>query len=320
MMPPDQPGSRGSAARSGDSRSALDWAVRTDAAADVLRELDLRARRRRRRWQAAGGAAAVALLMVGLVWQVRRGDPGSVVTTQSPHMPAPKSAIVSMPERRTLSDGSIVELDSDSQIAVSFSEAVRRVTLTRGKAHFQVTKNAARPFVVSAGVVAVRAVGTAFAVELGSRAVEVLVTEGRVAVTKSAEQTNPAEANPDSAAPMAPAFVDAGKRAVVNLSPDAGETSAARVRAVSAAELDEQLSWRVPRLDFSGTPLAEAIPLFNQYSRVQLVLGDPALNRLQLSGILRADNTEALLKLLKTEFGVTAERSNDHELVLRKAQ
>lgn len=318
MMPPEPHGYRERPAHGGDARSALDWAVREDAAGDVLLELERRARRRRSRWQTAASAAVVALLVAGGVWQARRGDTAADAAVARSSTPAATSAIVSTPEHRTLADGSIVELDGDAQIAVAFSEAVRRVTLTRGKAHFQVAKNAARPFVVSAGGVAVRAVGTAFAVELGSRAVEVLVTEGRVSVATAVEQTGQEATAPvPVGAPLA--FVDAGKRAVVNLAAEPSEKSEAQVVELSEAELAAQLSWRVPRLDFSGTPLAEALPHFNQYGRNPLVLGDPTLGRLQLSGILRADNTEALLRLLKTEFGVIAEPGSDNELVLRKA-
>jgi transmembrane sensor len=56
------------------------------------------------------------------------------------------------------------------------------VVLERGEAHFQVAKNPARPFVVVARGVEIRAVGTAFSVGLESTRVEVLVTEGQVAV------------------------------------------------------------------------------------------------------------------------------------------
>jgi transmembrane sensor len=80
--------------------------------------------------------------------------------------------------------------------------------------------------------------------------------------------------------------------------------------------MGEHLAWRVPRLELSGTPLSKALPMFNEHGRVHLRLADPALGRLQLSGVLRADDTESLLRLLEGEFALTAERRGD-ELVLR---
>jgi transmembrane sensor len=88
------------------------------------------------------------------------------------------------------------------------------------------------------------------------------------------------------------------------------------VLSVPAAELAERLAWRVPRLEFSQTPLAEALELFNRHSRVRLVLGDADLGNLHLSGIVRADNTAALLQLLKSDFGLRSEPRGENEIVL----
>ena len=64
-------------------------------------------------------------------------------------------------ESRALDDGTVVELNGGAEIEVQFTAAERRLRLVRGEAHFQVAKNPLRPFVVEAGGVAVRAVGTA---------------------------------------------------------------------------------------------------------------------------------------------------------------
>ena len=89
--------------------------------------------------------------------------------------------------QRTLEDGTVVELNKGAVLAVEFSARVRRVRLERGEAHFTVTKNPARPFIVSARGMDVVAVGTAFNVRLDSAVVEVLVTEGRVRVSEMPE-------------------------------------------------------------------------------------------------------------------------------------
>ncbi|MGH7956064.1 MAG: iron-containing alcohol dehydrogenase, partial [Opitutaceae bacterium] len=77
--------------------------------------------------------------------------------------------------------GSVVELNVDADILVDFSPVRRAVRLVRGEAHFTVATDAARPFVVSAGGVEVRAVGTGFAVHFAPQEIAVLVTEGQVA-------------------------------------------------------------------------------------------------------------------------------------------
>jgi len=204
------------------------------------------------------------------------------------------------PESRLLSDGSRIELNNGAEVAVDFGGALRRVELRRGDALFHVAKNPNRAFVVTAGRVEIRAVGTAFSVQLGEAQVKVLVTEGRVAVE-------------DARARGGPTYVDAGNCAVVEVAPAVAKSP--DVLPVSQAEVSDRLSWAVPRLQFSGTALSEALPLFNRYGNVRLVLADPALGSLKLSGVLRADNTGSLLSLLEGEFGLRATRRGD-EIIL----
>src|SRR5688572_11146054 len=86
--------------------------------------------------------------------------------------------------RVLLPDGSDLQLNSDTLVQIRFSSAQRQVTLTQGETHFNVTKDSKRPFIVHAGNVGVRAVGTAFNVRVGRVDVDVLVTEGRVEVDR----------------------------------------------------------------------------------------------------------------------------------------
>ncbi len=65
----------------------------------------------------------------------------------------------------TLADGSVVHLDVDSEINVSFSSGHRDITLVNGRALFEVAHDASRPFVVSAGQSHTTALGTHFQVQ-----------------------------------------------------------------------------------------------------------------------------------------------------------
>lgn len=269
-------------------------------------ELGVRAQRRRHRIRLALATAA-ALVVAGFVAQIPQPW-----RTAAP--PSGNRAIVRTPEKRTFADGSVVELRSDARIAVDFASTLRKVTLHQGEAHFQIVPDPTRPFVVTAGGVNVRAVGTAFSVQLGMEEIEVLVTAGRIAVEKppAAAIVNPmSHPTPAAATPLA--MVDAGNRIRVNLTAGQSQTAA-----VSEAELAERLAWRAPRLEFSGTPLVEVVELLNRHSRVQLAL-EPGLATVELSGIFRADNTEAFLRVLEATFGITAERSGNL-VVLRPAR
>jgi transmembrane sensor len=313
-------------------RSALDWAREAGEVEGVLRDLDVYLLRRRRRRLRAASSSCVMLLLLGagMMWR-------SQSRLETVAAPLASSVVVSTPGIRTLDDGSIVELKSGAEIVVNLSDNLRRVTLQQGEAHFQVARDPQRPFVVSAAGVAVRAVGTAFSVQLGFTAVDIVVTEGTVAIDQPVAEAATGEAAPPSVhggaervvegtsigrvgdAPLA--IVEAGRRVVVALSREAAETAGPVVQRVSAEELEQRLAWRIARLEFTDTPLAEAIRMFNQHAAGQrtsrLVLGDPSLGKLQLSGVLRADNIEALQRLLEREFGIYSVQRGD-EIVFQR--
>jgi transmembrane sensor len=295
---------------------ALAWATDKGQADDLIRRVQASVKRTRRRRITAASSVAAALLLSVTAWQFwpRDAEHLQVATV------TPSSATVLMPTTRVLADGSVVEFKDKAEIAVDFTPAFRRVTLLRGEAHFQVTKNKARPFIVSAGGVEFRAVGTAFAVDLRKNTVELLVTEGRVSVDEAPrgqQLTTSLNNSPDlqTSDSRPPVFVDAGNRVVV----DIVTTKATLAAVVPVARLDmtERLSWRVPRLEFNGTPLVQVILMFNEHNHPRLIL-NPALGSLQMSGTLRADNTDALLLLLKNEFGIEAERRGSGEVYLHR--
>jgi transmembrane sensor len=284
---------------------ALDWPGRTATAEAVLAAVARRVHHRRRlRRRAAVAVASLALLIaVGRTWF----RPAS----SSPAFALATGATVTQPTRQLLADGSQIELNGDAQVRVEFSPTVRRVTLARGEAHFDVAHDPTRPFVVLAGEISVRAVGTAFSVRLAPRDVNVLVTDGRVAVDR-------ASADPVATPAQPLAFVSQGAAIAVAPADLAPSAPAPAVVDVSAPELAERLAWRVPRLEFNDTPLREAVTLFNLHGPVRLTLAAPALGELRVSGIVRADNAPALLQLLRADYGVEAQRLGEREFRLSR--
>jgi transmembrane sensor len=289
----------------------VDWAIKAGVADEVMHATRARVRRRRQRRLAASSLAVV--LLAGGIWlSFQRFS----VQTAKP----PASAIVDMPERRSLPDGSIVELKDDSQIHVAYSPEVRRVTLLSGEAHFQVAKNKDRPFVVVIGSLEIRAVGTAFSVQRIDGSVEVLVTEGRVTLGKlTAGSQGPEDQAPQRLmAPGTIATLDAGNRAVIDIANLTGSSPLLTVQAVTATEIGQRLAWRVPRLEFTQTPLGEVVRMINEHSQVRLSLADRRLENIRISGLLRANHVETLLHLLSAEDGINAEYRPDGEIVLTR--
>lgn len=249
-------------------------------------------------WGALGGMAAALAFAAISFWGAPRGQPEA----------AAGSALFAPIEQRTLADGSVVSLNRGASVEVQFTSGERRVLLVQGEANFQVAKNAQRPFVVSAGGVKVRAVGTAFNVRLGRAAVEVMVTEGKVQVAAPA---GPAPHAPD--ATRLP-VLEAGQSTVVPLQP---HDAAPRVVTLSASEMETRLAWQPRLLDFTDTPLRDIVVEFNRRNAIRLRLGDAALQDVRLSATIRSDNVEGFVRLMESDFGMKADWRAD-EIVLRK--
>ncbi len=323
-QPGEPAGDAASPARRGELPHPLDWAPRAGAVDDVLQRMTAHLGRQRRRRLRAVAGSALALALATVLW--------IFVQPAGPLDGAGSTSIaMSQPARQVLPDGSIVELKEGARISVDYNDRFRRVALLEGEAHFQVAKNAHQPFVVVAGGFDVSAVGTAFSVQRGHAAIEVLVTEGRVAIEQPAIAAPAATAATSALQPSAPpaplaprvaplALLNAGDRLVVDLPTPAATVAAPKIEIMTAAQMNQRLAWRTPRLQFSGTPLREIIPLINRHSRVQLVIAEPELGHVRLSGTLRADDIDTLLDLLAEGYGISVDRRSETELALRKTR
>ncbi len=212
-----------------------------------------------------------------------------------------------------LSDGSDVQMNTDSRIEVDFSRDIRDVHLIRGEAHFAVAKNTGRPFRVYAAGGVVTAVGTAFTVRLrADDAVEVTVEEGRVALGSIYAKAS-AGHGPEPGKTLAPmAELTAGQNSIF------GE----RVKYVAQmeqSELSRKLSWRQGVLAYAGDPLADVIADVSRYTEIEIEITDPALRELPIGGYFRVGEVEALLDSLELTFGLEVDRVDKNHVRLSAA-
>jgi transmembrane sensor len=271
---------------------------------DLLASRSARSKSYSSRWRVVAWASAAAVAAAILLWVAvapRTVRPGPLAP------PRLSTALAAPCEQRTLEDGSLVQLNRGTQLNIDFTAGVRRVRLVRGEAHFAVARNPERPFVVEAGGVTVRAVGTAFNVQLTSAAVEVVVAEGRVAVGREAE----APSNPMAA------VVDARQRVVVPLREAAPVPPAVTL---SEAELAARLVWQPRMLDFTDVPLANVVAELNRRNPVQLIPESAALRELRVNASIRSDNMEGFVRLLESSFDLRAEWRSETEIVLRRVR
>ncbi|MDB6127992.1 MAG: hypothetical protein JWM35_1888 [Verrucomicrobia bacterium] len=211
--------------------------------------------------------------------------------------------------RKILEDGSSIDLNHGAVVEVNYTPGERSIRLVKGEANFTVAKNTERPFIVDAAGVKVRAVGTAFNVNLMAKAVEVFVTEGKVQVSQAGAKS----VSTADSAPMIP-ILEAGHRATVSLEP-----SVPKIESVPVQEVKRLLAWQPRQLEFNDTPLAQVVAEFNGTNKVKMVVDDPGLASVPVGASLRSDNVEGFVRLLEASFGVKADRRTDGVIVLRRA-
>ncbi|MEP7258871.1 MAG: FecR domain-containing protein [Flavitalea sp.] len=136
-------------------------------------------RRPNRRWVAA--AAVAALLIAGSLFFFLQKDK-DIQRPLATHVTPPKPT-VSYIRHLTLPDGSSVVLHAGSKLEypASFEGKTREVTLY-GEAYFDISHNAASPFIIHTGKVKTIVLGTAFNIKADAKHVIVSVTRGKVRV------------------------------------------------------------------------------------------------------------------------------------------
>jgi transmembrane sensor len=212
-----------------------------------------------------------------------------------PDYSTPVGGLASVP----MSDGSKVTLNTDSQIRVALTETERRVELQQGEAFFEVAKDPNRPFVVTVGKKRVIAVGTAFSVRRNGNDVRVAITEGRVRIEDAAERSTEQDVSDEKILTLS-----AGSIARAT---DAGVLIQER----PILEIQTDLSWRTGYLIFRDMALADAVAEFNRYNTRKILIDDPTVAAIRVSGKFRSTQFEAFVRLLEEGFPVRAQNVDD---------
>lgn len=230
-----------------------------------------------------------------------RSAPASVA---APKAPTSGEFVTAKGERRTvrLADGTAITLNTDSAVRVGYVAERRLVRLLRGQALFEVAKDPHRPFVVQAGAKQITALGTVFEVRLfDSDRMKVTLVEGKVVVDEGADR-------PDADAPvMVPAVLSPGQTLLVseNMKP-------VRFKVDTA----QQLRWREGFVEFNDATLADAAEEMNRYSGKQIIIGDPAVGKLRVSGVFRTGSPERFAAIVGELLPVRQRALTDGDIEL----
>lgn len=195
-----------------------------------------------------------------------------------------------------LSDGSVAQINTASSIQVALHPDKRIVRMDQGEAWFQVAKDKSRPFIVEAGSVRVRAVGTAFSVRRRQNGADVMVTEGVVETWTEGTRDKPVR-------------LTAGEKAYVS--------EAEQVNRIVAApsEIDRELAWREGNIDLAGESLADAVAEFNRHNRRKLVIADPSIAAEPLYGVFHANDPQGFALAVRVSLDVEVHVSESQILI-----
>jgi len=245
-----------------------------------------------RRWAIAGaiavGCAAIAVVAYYLPSR------SQIYSTQ-----------IGEQRRQILQDGSIIQLNTNSQVEVNVSKKVRAIRLIRGEAFFAVKHASYWPFIVTAANTSLRAVGTEFDVRQSPRSVEVAVVSGIVQLAVERHEGNASR----GALETSPQQPKASETPLFAVSLSAGEMariSSGKVTRVVDRDVGDALSWRQSRLVFRDARLGDVAETFNRYNHVQIRVEGIAAQDIRLTGVFDTGGYRDVLRFVQ---------ANEHLLV-----
>ncbi|WP_286829003.1 MULTISPECIES: FecR family protein [Kordiimonas] len=249
--------------------------------------------RKRQRWVAgisslAAGFVVAAVLSVSM-W-VSAPEPVTYATAKGQ-----RSTIA-------LADGSVLQLNTNTQVTTLMEDDERHVTIERGEAFFSVKRDESRPFIVDAGDTQVRVLGTKFNVRLGASSNVVSVLSGLVSVAQRSDDDDVREV----------ALLHAGEQA----EHDANKNEAV----VEGFDTGSVMAWRTGKALYHETPLSVVVQDLNRYFNAPLEIADAQLADLPVSGTFNLTDQDVVVDALESAFSIDAVKRLDGVILLYARQ
>jgi transmembrane sensor len=252
----------------------------------------------------------------------------------------------------TLADGSVVTLNTESQIKVDFSEKRRSIELQKGEAFFRVAHDASRPFFVDAKDAIVRAVGTQFNVKIAPQDTVVSVVDGVVNVSLNNDSSSavsrllPSLRGRDAGGkdsvtiPSASGMIHnsaatrgegpqvprdesqitltKGQEARIERHEFAGGSAVPPISKADTPAALHAAAWTQGRLEFEATPLAEVLSEFQRYRQFDVEIDDDTTRQLKLTGSFESHDPDSVLAYIATIPGMSVEKKGAHSYFIHR--
>ncbi|MBF6031258.1 FecR family protein [Pseudomonas sp. P115] len=193
----------------------------------------------------------------------------------------------------TLSDGSVVQLDSQSAIAVDFAGTHRDVKLLTGQAFFKVMPDKSKPFHVWTTTLKVTVTGTAFNVD---------TQQDSVAVQQGSVNVNERQAG----------------RQLGSLVPGQRLTLRIGRGELTAFSPSQAAAWRQGQLIADDLPISDVLAQLRRYTPGIIVLRDKQLGAQRVTGVYDLRKPQAALQAVLQPYGAKVTAYSPWLLVLSK--
>lgn len=246
------------------------------------------------RYATVFATAASLLLLIAASFLLYHYSSQTDTDIQLQHQEMVYSAGTDEHKSLTLSDGSVVRLNSNSRLILPqvFRENKREVTL-RGEAYFEINSNPEKPFLIHTDHAVIRVLGTSFNVKASSQNnVQVVVKEGKV----SLQENNPSQ----------PQEVMLTKNQLGYLDIGASEIS------VEEVPVDNYLSWMTRRLVFDNTPFRRVCTQLERIYDIDCSIRDQQLSQIYFTANFERESLEKTLGVIANSLDISYQIEGEH--------
>lgn len=210
----------------------------------------------------------------------------------APQAPSAALYATAVGEHKTirLTDGSQIELNTDTKIRFASAPGKQTVTLLKGEAYFQIKHEPQRLFVIEANGHRITDIGTTFRVRREASRLEVALLDGEIRFDSADTRVKPVTMKPGDI------IIATAHSAAVMQTPE--------------RDLKDQLGWRRGMIVFKHTTLAEAAAEFNRYNTHKIIIADAAAAKLTINGTFQTDDVTAFTDAAHAVFGLRITTEN----------
>ncbi len=279
---------------------------------DILAAAETPSSERSGKWQwpvLAAAATLVAGLAVSLFVSVETGDPENALRY-----------VTRIGEQKTveLEDGSIVTLNTGTELLVNITDSTRDMSLERGEVYFQVASDPQRPFSVNLGTRSVSVLGTQFNIQRLPDQFTLAVVEGVVSIHRRNEQVSA----------QAPLLLEGEVGKVHFKSPDQRRVKAGMVAefdtdndevvAFTSTNIGKFHEWQSGLIRFDEEPLYKVVQQLNRYSGKKILIEDSSVMDLKIYATVRVKEIDKTLKGLEQSLPIKVVNHFDKIVIVKK--